>query len=228
MIGRSAKSHSTHKCAAMPDIPGILYQIYVYAVPVIILATLFGFRWKVGMWGNILSLGAVLFSALIAAGWWEDLAELLAKQVPKMLFLADGIAFWTIFVVSLLFLDAATRFASTVKVKYADTIENYGNGVVLFLLFAALYGIFLFAEELGPVGEHIDGVDVSSDTVAVQLLRVLSGGNLSGFTRSNQFDGNAEHRKLHLQRRQALMYNMLGESGSIQFSGDTDSLKRGK
>jgi len=194
------------------SVPGVMYQIYGYAVPVVILAVVFGLRWKAGMWGNCLSLGAVLFSALIAVGWWEDLAELIVKQVPKMLFLADGIAFWTIFIVALLILDAATRFLSTVKVKYADSVENVGNGAVLFLLFLAIYSVFLFAEELGPVGEN-EGVSISDSNVAVSMLRLLSAGNLSGFTQVHQFDDSGKFRQLHLQRRQALMYNAKTEEG---------------
>ena len=192
----------------------VMWHIYEYAVPVIILAVLFGLRWKAGMWGNCLSLGAVLFSALIAVGWWEDLAQLLAKQVHAMLFLADGIAFWTIFIFALAILDAATRFLSTVKVKYADTVENIGNGAVLFLLFLAIYGTFLFAEELGPVGEN-DGISLSDSTVAIQMLRILSAGNLSVFTQTNQFDSSGNFRKLHLQRRQAIMYNAKTKEGVL-------------
>jgi len=210
----------------------ILYHIYGYAIPVIILATLYGFRWKVGMWGNSLSLGAVLFSFLVAVGWWESLAELLAQQVPKMLFLADGVAFWAIFVLTLSILDAATRFVSTVKVKFADSVENAGNGIILFLLFAVLYGTFLFAEELGPVGANLNDPEPGNSAV-ISLLRILSSnegmkGNLATFTEGNQFDGSGNHRQLHLQRRQAIMLNMLGDNGSILFEGDTGNLGRNK
>lgn len=209
----------------------IMWHIYGYAVPVVILAVMFGLRWKVGMWGNCLSLGAVLFSFLIAAGWWEDLAYFLSKQMPAMLFLADGIAFWLIFVVSLLFLDGLTRFASTVKVKYTDMVESIGNGVVLFFLFVALYGTYLFAEELGPIGDR-SGVTLSSrDNIATPALRILSAGNLSGFTKVNQFDASGNFRKLHLQRRQAIMANVLSKEGAFAAlqspSGNFSSMKRG-
>ena len=209
----------------MSSIPGVLYHIYIYAIPVIILAFLYGFRWKAGMWGNCVSLGVLLFSFLIAAGWWEDAAELLAGQAPITLFVADSVAFWTIFVVSLLILDMATRFMSTIKVKYADTVENVGNGAVLFLLFVVLYSIFLFAEDLGPVGAHL-GDPPPRDTFVIQGLRILSGGNLSGFSQVNRFDVLGKHRELHQQRRQAIMSNQL-DGNSIQGSDDLVSkLKR--
>ena len=197
----------------MDSIPHVMYMIYGYAVPVVILAVLYGFRWKVGMWGNCLSLGAVLFSILVAVGWWEDVACLLAQQAPVVLFLADCMAIWGIFLVTLLILDALTRTMSTIKVKYADIVENIGNGIVLFLLFLALYGFFLFAEDVGPVGEN-HGVETPGDSMAIQMFRYLSDGNLAGFTGVSQFDSDGKFRELHLKRRQALMYNAL--EGSIQ------------
>ena len=209
------------------SIPVVLYLIYGYAIPVVILAVLYGFRWKAGMWGNCISLGTVLFSFLIAVGWWEDVAELLAQQAPITLFVADCVAFWIIFIVALLILDTATRFMSTVRIKYADVIENVGNGIVLFLLFLTLYGIFLFAEDLGPVGEKLVA-DSPGDSVAIKILRILSVGNLSAFSENNvkQFDGEGEFQSLHQQRRQAIMYNQLN-GDSIKGSADlVGKLKR--
>ena len=202
----------------MPDIPLLLYHIYGYAIPIVILATLYGFRWKVGMWGNCLTLGAVLFSFLIAIGWWEDVAELLSGQASSLLFVADCVAFWTLFIISLLILDTATRFMSTIKVKYAEQVENIGNGAVLFVLFLALYGTYLFAEEIGPVGEH-ENVTVSESTFTIPMLRILSEGNLSGFTQGNQFDDKGKFRENHLLRRQAIM-DKVKNGGSIQYEGN--------
>ena len=208
----------------------VMYQIYGFAVPLIILAALGGFRWKAGLWGNTLALGAVLFSVLIAVNWWEDVAELLAKQAPVTLFVADCIAIWVLFIVSLLILDMATRYISTVKVKYHDMVENIGNGIVLLVLFLVLYGFFLFAEELGPVGEWHD-VSPKEDSAAVKVFRMLSApgqGNLSAFSGGNQFDGKGKFRTLHLQRRQAIMGNMLSDNGLQGSDSQVGQMKRGQ
>jgi len=201
------------------SIPMVLYHIYGYAIPIVILAALYGFRWKVGMWGNCITLGAVLFSAMIAVGWWEDAASFLAQQVPAMLFIVDCVAFWTLFIISLLILDTATRSMSTIKVKYNDTVENVGNGIALFLLFSVLFGVHTFANgHLGMVGENSD-VTVSENSmmnVTINLLTGLSTGNLSGFSQVNEFDAGGTLREKHLQRRQALMSNALSKEGSWQ------------
>ena len=201
------------------SIPVALYHIYVYALPLVILAVLFGIRWKVGLWGNCLTLGCVLFSSLIAVGWWEDLAHLLAKQAPPMLFFVDSVAFWTLFLVSFAILDTLTRFLSRVKVKYAEKVESFGNGAVLLVLFLALYGTYLFVEEIGPVGSHRGDEIVQANTTSIQALRLLSAGNLSGFTQVNQFDSTGNFQNLHLQRRQAIMLSMQGENGTIRADG---------
>ena len=206
------------------SIPEVLYHIYIYALPLVILAVLFGFRWKVGLWGNCLTLGCVLFSALIAVGWWEDIAYLLAKQAAPMLFFVDSVAFWTLFLVSFAILDTATRFLSRVKVKYAEKVENFGNGAVLLLLFLALYGTYLFVEEIGPVGAHRGDTTVQANTASIQALRILSAGNLSGFAQTTQFDSTGNFQERHLQRRQAIMLSMQGEEGTIRAD---DSLAEG-
>ena len=206
---------------ALADIPNILHLIYGYAVPVVIFAALYGLRWKVGMWGNCLSLGAVLFSTLIAIGWWEDVAELLAKQVPVILFLVDCIAFWVLFIVSLLILDTATRFMSTIKVKYNETVENVGNGIALFLLSLALFQVHTLANyHFGMVGEHpqVTAADVEGamTNATIKMFSILSTGNLAAFTGETEFDERGNLRELHLLRRQAIMLNWMGENKEMR------------
>jgi len=207
------------------SIPLVLYQIYGVAVPLVILAALYGFRWKAGMWGNCVTLGAVLFSILIAFGWWEDAAYLLAQQVPAMCYIADCVAFWTLFLVSLLILDTATRSMSSIKVKYNDIVENVGNGIALFLLFLALLGVHSIANgHMGMVGE-VKNPPANSNSGAnavISVIRLLSEGNLSTFTSGNQFDDTGKFLNRHLQRRQALMTNAEKAEGpwqQIQYSG---------
>jgi len=196
------------------SIPLWLHTIHEFAVPLVILAALYGFRWQVGMWGNLLSLGAVLLAFLFAIGWWESLAQLLVTHVPQMLFIADCVAFFTIFLVALSLLDLATRFMSSVKVKYAEMVENIGNGIALFLLASALYVTYSFAyHDLGPVGENPDFTlkDSQKNPLSFQALRLLSVGNLGTFREENvsKFDSSGDLRELQLERRQALMLNAM-------------------
>jgi len=185
------------------------------------------------MWSNIISVGCVLFAVLIAVGWWEDIAFLLAKQVPAMLFVVDCIAIWVLFLVALALLDLATRGMSTIKVKYNDTVEKVGNGIALFLLFLVLFGVHTIANgHMGMVGEHPNAsVSESAGTnAALAMIRLLSAGNLSAFVSGNQFDDRGDFRTKHLQRRKALMDNAKSQEGpwqQIQYNGTVPARRGG-
>jgi hypothetical protein len=189
------------------EVRDILFMCFTYGVPLAVAAAIFGTRWKEGFWGNIISVFGVFFSALVAIGWWEPLAELLCTKIPKMLYVADCVAIWTIFLVTFMAISELTRIMSRVKVKFAIPIENVGNVVALVLLFLTLYGFFLFAMDLSPVGENSDAT-VAEDSVQIQIFRILSAGNLASFTTPTQFDAQGDFRKNHLERRKALMENV--------------------
>ena len=206
-------------------IPQILYQCYVFGVPLSLAAAIFGFRWKEGLWGNLVALVCVLFSALLACGWWEDLACFFANQVPRMLFFADTIAFWAIFIVSLLILSEITRMVSRVQVKFAEPVEKAGNGLALALLFFAVYGVFLFAGDLEPVG-YPEDASRGNGSVQISLLRILSAGNLSSFTNPTQFDRNENFRQNHLKRQQAIWEHYKKNEQKISYSGQIPPRRR--
>ncbi|MDR2440736.1 MAG: hypothetical protein LBE12_15345 [Planctomycetaceae bacterium] len=199
------------------DVRSILFACFTYGVPLAVAAAIFGTRWKEGFWGNILSVFSVFFSALIAIAWWEPLASIISTNIPKMLYLSDCLAVWLIFLVAFLIINELTRVMSRVKVKYAVPIENAGNVVALALLFLTLYGFFLFTMDLSPVGENPDAT-VAGDSVQIQMLRILTAGNLASFTKPTQFDEDGDFRKNHLERRKALMENVKAKN-SLFYEG---------
>ncbi|GHT24131.1 hypothetical protein FACS189419_08880 [Planctomycetales bacterium] len=214
------------------NIPDILYGYCYYpAVTLVILAALYGFRWKEGCWGNIIAIPCVWFSALIAINWWEDLASFITSKVPAWVFYWDSISVWVIFLVALIILDALTKKMSGVKVYFSEKIENFGNGAALFLLALSLWTFYLFAETLSPVGDLLKPEQMSEkksdpkaaavkkapdikpknpdDTLLIQTLRLLSAGSLESFTRPAQFDTYQDFQRDHLMRRQAVMFHAL-------------------
>ncbi|MDR2705773.1 MAG: hypothetical protein LBC02_08350 [Planctomycetaceae bacterium] len=199
------------------DVRDILFACFTYGVPLAVAGAIFGTRWREGFWGNILSAFGVFFSALVAVAWWEPLASLLSTNIPQMLYLSDCVAIWLIFLVTFLIINELTRMMSRVQVKFAVPIEKAGNAVALLLLFLALYGFFLFTMDLSPVGENPDAT-VAEDSVQVQILRLLSAGNLASFTTPTQFDAQGNFRKNHLERRKALMENVKAKN-SLFYEG---------
>lgn len=200
------------------DVKQILYQCFLYGVPLAVAGAIFGMRWKEGFWGNILSVFAVMFSMLIAIGWWEPLASLLAEKVPKMLFAADFICLWVLFLVALAIIGEITRLLSRVKVKFADSVEKGGNSLALILLFGLLMGFYLFALDLAPVGERADATP-PGDSIQVKAFRLLTAGNLSSFVDPKPFDENGDFRRFHFERRQAIMQNCLDNNNSLFYDG---------
>ncbi|MDR0337348.1 MAG: hypothetical protein LBI18_09685 [Planctomycetaceae bacterium] len=199
------------------DVRGVLFGFFTYGVPLAVAAAIFGTRWREGLWGNLLSAFGVFFSALVAAAWWESLAVFLSTNIPKMLYLSDCVAVWLIFLVTFMIISELTRMMSRVKVQFAVPIEKAGNVVALTLLFLLLYGFHLFAMDLSPVGDHPDA-SVAGDSVQVQMLRILSVGNLAAFTTPTQFDAQGNFRQNHLERRKALMENMKAKN-SLFYEG---------
>ncbi|MDR3198256.1 MAG: hypothetical protein LBU34_10360 [Planctomycetaceae bacterium] len=199
------------------DVRSVLFTCFTYGVPLAVAAAIFGTRWREGFWGNILSVFNVFFSALAAIAWWEPLASLLSTNIPKMLYLSDCVAVWLIFLITFLILTELTRMISRVKVKFAVPIEKAGNAAALLLLFLALYGFFLFTMDLCPVGENPDAT-VAQDSVQIQMLRILTAGNLASFTQPTQFDLDGDFRQRHLDRRKALMENVRSKN-SLFYEG---------
>lgn len=201
------------------SIVGILYQFFVFGTPLAVAAAIYGTRWKEGLWGNLLSVFAVLFSAIIAVGWWESLTIVLCNQVNSVLFVADYLVFWLLFLISLLIIGEVTRALSRVKVKFAEPIEKAGNAAVLTLLLTLLLGVYYFSMDLSPVGETADASPPPPNSIQLSAFGVLTGGNLSSFTEPKQFDENGDFRMNHFLRKQALMENRLAKEDSMFYEG---------
>lgn len=198
------------------DIFSVLYMFFQYGVPLAAVGALFGFRWREGLWGNTLSTMAVLFSFLIAVGWWESLTILLVGQVEQMLYFADFLMFWVIFLVSLAIFNEITLLLSRVKVKFADPVEKAGNFVSLAVLSAVLLGGYMFSLDLSTIGEEADA-STPPDSVQVKVLQVLSEGSLASFTEPQAFP--ASFRSDHLRRKKALMEQVKDKEGKVFYEG---------
>ncbi len=204
------------------DFFSILYQFFLYGVPLAAVGALFGFRWREGLWGNIISTMNVIFSLLIAVGWWESLTVFLVGKVNQMLYFADFLMFWAIFLISLAIFSEITKQLSKVKVKFAEQVEYVGNFVSLAILSLVLLGGYNFSLDLSAVGEN-DNASVASDSIQTQTIRLLSEGSLSSFTEPHAFP--ASFRADHLKRKQALMEQVKTKEGRVFYEGSVPPRK---
>src|SRR5215469_10041530 len=110
------------------SLESVLHQVFIYGVPIAIYVGILGFRWREGLWSNILAFFAVLFSIFFAVGWWEWLACFLSTNVSSGgLFFWDYVAIWLIYIASLAIIDSIARGISRAKVKFPIPVENIGN-----------------------------------------------------------------------------------------------------
>ena len=197
------------------SVESIMGAMFNVGVPLAILAGVFGFRWREGLWGNTVSAFCVLFSILFAIAWWEMVANALCQAMPSMLYTSDLVAIWAIFLVSLVILSELTRALSRVKVLFLLPIEAVGNFVALGVLYILMLNFFLFTVELAPIGEKQD-VQTAADSLLIQTCRVFSKGTLEAFVDPRPFDEHGELRRDHLLRRQELQKMAEGKDGTIR------------
>ena len=80
-----------------------------------------------GLWSNTLTLINVVTSALLATNYFEPLAGWLDKLAPSGTYVWDFLAIWLVFGVAMMVLRAATDFASTVKVRFLQPVDQFGG-----------------------------------------------------------------------------------------------------
>jgi len=201
------------------SVEGILYQVFLYGVPVAIYVGVIGFRWREGLWSNILAFFAVLFSIFFAIGWWEWLAEFLAQNVyGGGLFFWDYAAIWLIYMVSFVIIDTLSRSISRTKVKFPIPVENSGNALLLVVLATMIYLFFLFTVDLSPIGEKKDAVRPDKPALLSDICRTLSKNNLQSFYNPQTFDADGKMNVRHFERRVELM-KYAAEKDSKNYEG---------
>ena len=197
---------------SVESVMGVMFNI---GVPIALLAAIFGFRWREGLWGNAIASFCVLFSILLAVAWWESFAVLLCQGVPSMLYASDMVAIWIIFLASLAILCEITRALSRVKVLFLLPIEGIGNFVALAMLFLLMYNFFLFTFDLSPIGAEKDE-QTKADSILIGAFRAFSIGTLEAFDDPHQFDEAGTFREDHLLRRKELMKMAEGKEGTVR------------
>jgi hypothetical protein len=83
-----------------------------------------------GLWSNLLMLFNVITAGLVAMTFFEPVAALLTKQVPKGTLFWDIVALWGLFAATLGVLRAITDRVSRIRVRFKSPIEMVGGYVL--------------------------------------------------------------------------------------------------
>ncbi len=89
----------------------------------IVMFVIVAMMWPEGMWSNALTLVNTVFSGLLAANFFEPLADYFDKQMPSMTYAFDFIALWGVFALSFLILRTLAEQSSTHKVRFRLPVE---------------------------------------------------------------------------------------------------------
>ncbi|MDR1959825.1 MAG: CvpA family protein [Planctomycetaceae bacterium] len=192
----------------------------------------FGYRWKEGLWGNILVAFNMMFSTIFTLNYWEVAAKMLAKSVPAGLFFWDAVAFAVLFIVTFIILTIITDKLSRVVVAFPPLVERIGNGLVLGfitgMMILPLYFVFLEISPVAPIPvasarekKETDRAErvgfYPEDVFFYGPYRFMSSGSLSCLKGTNSFDPDKDFVVRHTCRR-CMMFKNLWEKGKSAYT----------
>lgn len=117
--------------------------------------------WFMGLWSNLITTMIMLLAGFIATTFFEPLAAYLDKPVvggPAAIgtlatytYLLDMIAFWALFLVSLLLLRGMTDFLSRYRMKFNIWVEIAGRSVTALWIGWLFVMITAFSFQISPL-----------------------------------------------------------------------------
>lgn len=138
-------------------------MILTIALVVIFICCL-AFVFNEGLWGAAIMFFNVMTAALLATNLFEPVANWILGMAPSFVYLADFIALWGVFAVSLLLMRVITDFLSRHRVRFLKQID-VGGGV----FFAAWIGwimvqFTLFSLHTAPLSRNFLEFQEKPDT----------------------------------------------------------------
>lgn len=93
----------------------------------VIILGIFASLMREGLWSSLLVLFNITLAGLVATNFYEPVATMLTKQIPKGTMFWDLIAVWGLFAIAYLVFRTATNQVSKFKVKFQKPIEMAGG-----------------------------------------------------------------------------------------------------
>jgi uncharacterized membrane protein required for colicin V production len=130
----------------------------------VIFACCFAFVFNEGLWGAAIMFFNVMTAALLATNLFEPAANWITGMSPSMAYLADFIALWAIFVISLLLMRVVTDLLSRHRVRFIKIADTIGG-----MFFAAWIGwivlqFTMFTLHTAPLSRNFLGFQEKPDT----------------------------------------------------------------
>lgn len=195
-----------------------LSVIFAIAAPLSILAL----RLREGFWGNLICYCNITFAGLIAFNYFELLGALIADAWVGGIFFMDFLMFWLLFAISYFILNFMTNRLSRYKVHFQKTVEQVGNGVMLFALVMNFFALVAFSYPVSPMkpDEQERVASVARLTEAHgKRCRVLSTGSLAAFSGTKEWGNPNDYVEANNNKRWLMYFNRLDGKGFL-YEGD--------
>ncbi len=138
----------------------------LFLIITLIFITIIASTWWFGLWSNLITLINLLLSGLIAASFFEDLANQLESMQPTYRSMWDFISIWLLFAGSFFLFRGLTDTLSTMRLRFDPITELIGRSLLSIWVACVFVAFTLFTFHLAPLPPTIMS-DTSKSTVGI-------------------------------------------------------------
>ena len=198
------------------------YPMFWLCCPIILLCLL-GFCRKESLWTILLIPFCLFFATFFALGYYQSLANLLDRFLPKYAFYNDLVAFTLIYAAVFAINVFATHFLSRIHIFFPEKVNLIGNFSLLAVIFLAFYfcvaPLFFYLVPEAPPRTSFDNLQPMPQ---FSLYERISRGALrpiGGNPETDEFDFQ-KYYKAEVGKNSIVYSQVLAVSGSEKAKGD--------
>ena len=123
-------------------------------VLLVIFACCLAFVFNEGLWGAAIMFFNVMTAALLASNFFEPVANWVMSAAPSMAYIADFLALWGVFALSLLLMRVVTDFLSRHQVRFLKPIDVGGGAFFAAWIGWVMVQFTLFSLHTAPLSRN--------------------------------------------------------------------------
>ncbi len=118
-----------------------------------------------GLWSNTISLFNIIFSGIVAFGFYSPLAVFLDEKTDgQYTYLMDFLVIWALYVITMIICQAITRAASKTRMRFKHPIDSVGGPAVGFIAALVMASFVMATLHTSPMPKDaFSGMLVHSD-----------------------------------------------------------------
>lgn len=189
----------------------------------VILLCLLGFCRKESLWTILLIPFCLFFATFFALGYYQPLANLLDRFLPKYAFYNDLVAFTLIYAAVFAVNTFATHFISRINIFFPEKVNLIGNISLLAVIFLVFYfcvaPIFFYLIPEAPPRKNFDNLQPMPQFGFYERVSRNSLRPIGGDPKTDEFNFN-DYYKAEVGKNSIVYSQVLAVSGSEKAKGD--------